>query len=64
MSYLKRFGKLRIGAANTEKAVIDFLPAHMMGWKTIDQIADYIDELRQQAKWDAEKCANQQSKNI
>ncbi len=55
MSYLKRFGKLRIAAANTEKAVIDFLPSHMTGWCTVDRIVEYIEELRQQAKWDAEK---------
>jgi hypothetical protein len=59
MSYLKRFGKVRIGAANTEQAVINFLPAHMTGWQKVDRIASYIDELRQQAKWDAEKCGNQ-----
>ncbi len=61
MSYLKRFGKLRIAAANTEQAVIDFLPSHMMTWRTVDRIVEYIEELRQQAKWDAEKCAKQQS---
>lgn len=59
MSYLKRFGKVRIGAANTEKVVINFLPQHMQSWRLVDQLASYIDELRQQAIWDAEKCANQ-----
>lgn len=56
--------KARIGAANTERATIDYLPHNMMGWCTVDRIVEYIEELRQQAKWDAEKCANQQSKNI
>ena len=55
MSYLKRFGKLHIGAANTEKAVINFLPQHMQSWRGVDLVACYIEELRTQAKWDAEK---------
>jgi hypothetical protein len=40
--------KIKIKRANTPKA---FMSRWRWGWQL-----DYLDELRQQAKWDAEKC--------
>lgn len=42
--------KIRIRMANTEKAIPRFFDFTAYG---IDRLADYIDELRQQARWDA-----------
>ena len=59
--------KIRIKDANTKEpgiakgasANIYYKLPYVQRMKVID----YLDELKQQAKWDAEKCANQQSLN-
>ena len=50
--------KVRIYKANTPRAfIVHPYPLHN---SVRAGLADYVDELKQQAKWDVEKCANQQ----
>lgn len=58
----KSKGTVRIIRANTESA--QFVWPYYLTHKDMLNVCDYLDELRTQAKWDAEQCANQQSKNI
>lgn len=54
--------KIRIKRANTENPGVAS-PASSFHTLHIDQrmsVYDYLDELKQQAKWDADKCASQQ----
>lgn len=53
-----RKGKVRIYKANTPRAfIVHPYPLHN---RVCAGLADYVDELKQQAKWDAQKCASQQ----
>jgi len=60
----KRRAKMRITGANTDRPGIasgaGAVTYHSLPWKQRAAVNDYLDELRQQSKWDAEKCANQQ----
>lgn len=50
--------KVRIYKANTPRAfTVHPYPLHNGVRASLE---DYVDELKQQAKWDAEKCASQQ----
>ena len=60
-AHKRRTTKIRIYGANTTTA---YIPYNHLTPGQRPKAADYLDELRTQAKWDAEKCANQQSKNI
>lgn len=52
--------KVRIKAANTDRAQTNRAPYLITKTNTqYLRLIDYVEELRQQAKWDAEKCANQ-----
>ena len=54
----RRKVKVRIYNANTEHAFIAHpYPLHS---SVSAGLVDYVDELKQQAKWDLEKCASQQ----
>ncbi len=58
--------KIKIIRANTVHAAVTIHPQHKSATAFFRlereercRLFDYIQELRQQAKWDAEKCANQ-----
>lgn len=56
--------KTLISRANTERAMYIPQGEEPLSKTDTNALLEYIEELRQQAKWDAEKCAKQQSKNI
>lgn len=54
----RRKVKVRIYNANTQHAFIAH--PYPLPNRVSAGLVDYLDELKQQAKWDAQKCANQQ----
>lgn len=65
---MKRSKKMRITGANTTTPGLasgaGAVTYHSLSWDQKMALLDYVDELAQQAKWDEEKCAKQQSKSI
>jgi hypothetical protein len=57
----RRRPKIKIVAANTARAYRQVFTTRTPKLDETEKarLYDYLDELRQQAKWDAEKCGNQ-----
>lgn len=65
---IRRSKKMRITGANTTNPMLasgaGAVTYHSLSWAERMRVHDYVEELIQQAKWDEEKCAKQQSKSI
>lgn len=59
-----RRNKIRIRDANTTRPGVESSTMFALPFWQLMALVRYLEELRQQAIWDAEKCAKQQSKNI
>lgn len=51
--------KIRIRGANTTKSGVESSTLFALPPSQYLRLCDYLDELQQQAIWDAQKCANQ-----
>lgn len=60
---IKRERKMRITGANTTNPMLasgaGAVTYHSLSWAERMRVHDYVEELIQQAKWDAEKCNKQ-----